>query len=77
MDVTLLNELAQGHGTPDRPDGFGVTQKEYSENTGCTVSQAKYYLEGLVRNGILQSQNMHMVGKSGVHKVYSRKVENA
>ena len=60
-DETLEEEIAKQDNTlPARPEGFGITIREYSENPKHQMSPdaARKFLNGLVDAGALQMVKM-------------------
>lgn len=72
MDLSLLEELKDA-GVPTRPDGFGITVREFAENAKhpCAVSVARTLLNKMVSDGTLAKTMMN--GGAGGHEyVYHR-----
>jgi predicted transcriptional regulator len=55
MDVTLLSDLSEAgyDPAPARPDGFGITVREFMEAKSCTEGVARKMLEEAVKAGVL------------------------
>ena len=60
MDVTLIDLLDESGIVPDvvRPDGFGITVKEYTAQKHCNDEAARKALERAVELGVLEHQRM-------------------
>lgn len=74
MDVNLLKELTKSGYIPSqtRPNGYGITPREFSRANGCTISMAVATLDRAVEDGILQKHKMRIPGRSGLTVVYHR-----
>lgn len=68
----LDNEL--GPPTPTRPDGFGVTVKEYATEKGCTVDSSRKRLDAAVEKGLLKVERM-ICGTGTSPNVYYKQQE--
>lgn len=61
MDTSVLAMLEKDGRIPppERPEGFGVTIKEYEEHYHCTETVARHLLESAVKDGLLEKRVMH------------------
>jgi len=73
MDASLLEEL-KNEGVPVRPDGFGITVKEFaSSKDGYTTTIARGVLDKMVQEGKLTKTLM--IGGQGGHEYVYHRVE--
>lgn len=59
-----------GAPTPIRPDGFGITVREYMTEKKCSENTARAMLDRGVKNGILERMPMIVGNMGGAPMVY-------
>jgi len=57
-DIVALIDREIGDPILPRPDGFGITVKEYAEKKGCGDDIARKMLEKAVKSGLLEKKQM-------------------
>lgn len=74
MDVKLIDELDEQGYIPVilRPEGFGITAREYAAAKHCSLAAARSLLDKAVDEGLLVKTMMNVKGYSGHPCVYHK-----
>ena len=64
--------IVETHNIPLRPDGFGITYKEYAKLPSSTGSEetARTLLNKLVQDGVLEKRKVRMFGNQNPSFIY-------
>lgn len=57
-DVIALIDQELGEPSLPRPEGFGVTVREYMQKKGCSETQARKMLDAMVEKGLFDRKVM-------------------